>query len=322
MRAIEAATPGGPEVMKLVERPSPTPKANEARVKVEAAGVNYIDVYFRAGLYKQPAPILLGNEGAGTIDALGEGVTTFKVGQRVAWSGVNGSYATEAIVPAARLVAVPDNLDSKSAAAALLQGMTAHYLVTSTYALARDEKCLVHAAAGGVGTLLCQLAKRRGAYVFGTVSTREKAEIAKAAGADEAILYTETDFEVEIDRRTRGEKVSVVYDSVGKTTFEKSLGCLRPRGMMVLYGQSSGPVPPVELQIFNTKGALFFTRPTLGHYTATREELDWRAGEIFSAIADGSLRLSIQDTLPLERAADAHRMLESRATTGKLLLIP
>ncbi|MCK6551370.1 quinone oxidoreductase [Myxococcota bacterium] len=322
MQQIVAEHPGGPEVLQLVERPSPTPGAAELRVRVEAAGVNFIDVYHRTGLYPLPAPIALGLEGAGIVEALGPGVTDVAVGDRVAWAGAQGSYASEVVVAANKAVRVPDGVDAKTAAAIMLQGMTAELLSSSAYPLGPRDTCLVHAAAGGVGLLLVQLAKRRGARVIGTVSSRDKAELARAAGADEVILYTESDFVAEVARLTGGTKVDVVYDSVGRTTFDRSLDCLRPRGMMVLFGQSSGPVPPVDLQVLARKGSLFVTRPTLFSYVATREELLARASTIFDAVREGSLTVRIHDVLPLARAADAHRALEGRRTTGKLLLVP
>lgn len=322
MRQIQAQTSGGPEVLQLVERPSPVPGAGEVRVRVEAAGVNFIDVYHRTGQYELPKPIAVGLEGAGIVEALGPGVTDVAVGQRVAWAGAQGSYASEVVAPASKVVAVPDGVDAKLAAAVMLQGMTAEFLSSSTYALAPGDTCLVHAAAGGVGLLLVQLAKRRGARVLGTVSTRAKAELARAAGADDVIVYTETDFADEVSKVTQGAKVSVVYDSVGRTTFDRSLDCLRPRGVMVLFGQSSGAVPPVDLQVLARKGSLFVTRPTLFSYIATRAELVARASTLFDAIRAGQLSVRIHDALPLERAADAHRALEGRTTTGKLVLLP
>ena len=322
MKAIRVKTLGGPEVLTLEDIPDPKPGPGEAVVKLEAAGLNYIDVYYRTGLYKAQLPITLGVEGGGVVTEVGPNVTEVKVGDRVAYSGVLGSYAQFAAVPAARLVKLPEGLDGKAGAAAMLQGMTAHYLSHTTYPLKPGDWCLVHAAAGGVGLLLCQMAKMRGARVIGTVSTEAKAKLAREAGADEVILYTTQDFEAEVKRITGGAGVPVVYDSVGKTTFDKSLNCLAPRGVMALYGQSSGPVPPLDPAILNQKGSLFLTRPSLVHHTATREELLQRSGEVLGWIKAGKLKLRIDLTLPLAQAADAHRQLEGRQTTGKVLLIP
>jgi len=301
--------------------PEPTPAAGEAVVRLSAAGVNYIDIYFRTGLYKAPLPIPLGLEGAGTVTAVGEGVTDVAVGDRVAYTGTPGSYAEMCAVPADRLVKLPEGLSFRDGAAAMLQGMTAHYLVHSTYPLAEGDTCLVHAAAGGVGLLLCQMAKMRGATVIGTVSTPQKAALARGAGADHTILYTEQDFVREVKQQTGGRGVDVVYDGVGAKTFEGSLDCLRRRGMVALFGQSSGPVPPVDLSILNTKGSLFVTRPSLGHHMATREELVERANDVLGWVRDGKLRLRVEHVFPLERAADAHRALEGRLTTGKIVLL-
>ena len=291
-------------------------------MKLEAAGLNYIDVYYRTGLYKAQLPLTLGLEGGGVVTEVGPNVSEVKVGDRVAYTGVPGAYAQLAAVPAARLVKLPDGLDGKTGAAAMLQGMTAHYLSHSTYPLKSGDWCLVHAAAGGVGLLLCQMAKMRGARVIGTVSTEAKAKLAREAGADEVILYTTQDFEAEAKRITGGAGVRVVYDSVGKTTFDKSLSCLALRGTLVLFGQSSGPVPPFDAAVLNQKGSLFLTRPSLFHYTATREELLQRSGDVLGWIKAGRLRLRIDLTLPLAQAAEAHRQLEGRQTTGKVLLIP
>ncbi|OGL03855.1 MAG: NADPH:quinone reductase [Candidatus Rokubacteria bacterium RIFCSPLOWO2_02_FULL_68_19] len=322
MKAIRIKTLGGPEVLTLEDIPDPKPGPGEAVVKLEAAGLNFIDVYYRTGLYKAQLPITLGVEGGGVVTEVGPNVAEVKVGDRVAYSGVLGSYAQFAAVPAARLVKLPEGLDGKAGAAAMLQGMTAHYLSHATYPLKPGDWCLVHAAAGGVGLLLCQMAKMRGARVIGTVSTEAKAKLARAAGADEVILYTTQDFEAEVKRITGGAGVPVVYDSVGKTTFDKSLNCLAPRGVMVLYGQSSGPVPSLDPAILNQKGSLFLTRPSLVHHTATREELLQRSGDVLGWIKAGKLKLRIDLTLPLAQAADAHRQLEGRQTTGKVLLIP
>jgi NADPH:quinone reductase len=322
MKAIRVHVPGGPDVLKLEDVPEPTPEPGKANVKLEAAGVNYIDIYFRTGLYKAPMPLTPGLEGAGTVMAVGPGVSDIKVGERVCYTGVPGSYAQMNSVPADRLVKIPDGLSFRDGAAAMLQGMTAHYLAVSTFPLKKGDSCLVHAAAGGVGLLLCQIASMRGATVIGTVSTPEKAALAREAGADSTILYTQQDFVAEVKRVTNGRGVDVVYDSVGSTTFEKGFDCLRPRGMMVLYGQSSGPVPPFDLQVLNTKGSLFITRPSLNAYVMARDELLERAGDVLGWIKDGTLKLRIEHVFPLAQAADAHRALEGRKTTGKVLLIP
>lgn len=308
--------------MELVELPVPQPKPNEAVVKLSASGVNFIDVYFREGRYKAALPITLGQEGAGVVNAVGTEVTTVNNGDRVAWCGLLGSYAEYAAVPADRMVPIPDGVTDQQAAAAMLQGMTAHYLAHDTYTLKRDETALVHAAAGGAGLLLVQMAHHLGVRVIATVSTEEKAKLAREAGADEVILYTKSDFEAETKSLTGGKGVDVVYDSVGKTTFEKGLNTLRPRAMMVLFGGSSGPVPPFDLMVLAQKGSLYVTRPTLGHYIATREELLARSGAVFGMITAGKLKLRMEHTYPLAQAPQAHRDLESRKTTGKLLLIP
>ena len=322
MRAVQIAQTGGPEQMRVADVPTPAPGAGQALVRIAASGVNFIDVYFRAGVYKADLPITLGSEAAGTVAAIGPDVTDVTPGDRVAYAMVRGSYADYAIVPAAQLVKIPDRVDFNSAAAAMLQGMTAHYLTHSTYALKAGDECLVHAAAGGAGGLIAQMAKAQGARVLGTVSSEEKAAVARESGVDEAILYTQADFEAEVKRLTGGRGVHVVYDSVGRTTFEKSLACLRPRGVLALFGQSSGPVAPIDPQILNTRGSVFLTRPSLAHYLLTRDELLWRAGDVLNAVASGALRLRIHQTYPLDRAADAHRDLESRKTAGKLLLVP
>jgi NADPH2:quinone reductase len=322
MKAIQVLETGGPEKLQLVETPIPRPGPKEALVRVAASGVNFIDVYFRTGLYKSAMPIALGQEGAGTVEEVGAEVTEVAPGDRVAWAMPRGSYAEYAIAPAAQLVKMPDSLDFRTAAAIMLQGMTAHYLTHSTYALKPGDSCLVHAAAGGAGGLIVQMGKMLGARVFGTVSTDEKAAIARENGVDEAILYTRTEFDSEIRRLTNGRGVDVVYDSVGKTTFEKSLNCLRPRGLLALFGQSSGPVPPFDPNTLNGKGSLFLTRPSLGHYTLTREELLWRAGDVLGWVASGKLKPRIDRAYPLAEAAEAHRALEGRQTAGKLLLIP
>jgi NADPH2:quinone reductase len=322
MKAIQVKQPGGAEAMELADLPVPQPKANEAVVKVAASGVNFIDVYFREGRYKAPVPFVLGQEGAGVVSAVGTDVTSVKKGDRVAWTGLQGSYAEYAAVPADRLVPIPNGVTDQQAAATMLQGMTAHYLSHDTYPLKRGETALVHAAAGGVGLLLVQMSHNIGARVIATVSTEQKAKLAREAGADEVILYTQSDFEEETKRLTGGKAVNVVYDSVGKTTFEKGLNVLRPRGYMVLFGGSSGAVPPFDLIALSQKGSLYVTRPTLGHYIATREELVARSGAVFGMMAAGKLKLRIEHIYPLAEAQQAHRDLEGRKTTGKLLLIP
>ncbi len=322
MKAIRVHKYGGSEVLTLEDLPTPQPGPGQALVKIEAIGLNFIDVYQRTGLYPAPLPRLMGVEGAGVVEAIGPDVTEVRVGDCVAYTGVPGSYAEYAIVPAERLVTLPPGVDTRTAAAAMLQGMTAHYLIHSTYPLKKGDSCLVHAAAGGVGLLLCQMTKQAGARVFGTVSTEEKARLAREAGAEVAIRYTEQDFEAEIKRLTNGQGLQVVYDSVAKDTFEKSLNCLAPRGYLVLYGQSSGPVPPFDVNQLSAKGSLFLTRPTLAHYTRTREELLERATDILNRIPKGTLKLRIGATFPLAEAAEAHRQLEGRKTTGKVLLIP
>ena len=322
MRAIQIKQPGGPEAMELVDIPVPEPKPNEAVLKLTACGVNFIDVYQREGRYKVPLPFILGQEGAGTVTAVGADVKSVKKGDRVAWTGILGGYAEYAGVAADRLVAVPAEVTDQQAAAAMLQGMTAHYLLHDSYPLKRGETALIHAAAGGVGLLLVQMAHNIGARVLATVSTEEKAKLAREAGADEIIFYTKSDFEAETKRLTDGKGVHVVYDSVGKTTFEKGLNVLRPRGMMVLYGGSSGAVPPFDPIVLTQKGSLFLTRPSLGNYISTREELVARSSSVFGMMASGKLKLRIEHTYPLAEAQRAHRDLEGRKTTGKLLLIP
>ena len=322
MKAIRVHEPGGPEVMRLEDLPRPEPGPGQALIRIEAIGVNFIEVYQRRGLYPVPMPSTPGSEAAGAVVAVGAGVTGLAAGDLVASTDLGGTYAEFALAAADRLVRLPSGVTPRQAAAAMLQGMTAHYLACSTRPLAPGDTCLVHAAAGGVGLLLCQIAKRRGARVLGTVSTPEKAALAREAGADEVIRYTEQDFEAEVKRLTAGRGVQVVYDSVGQTTFEQSLRSLAPRGTLALFGQSSGPVAPVDPQILNRLGSLYLTRPTLGHYVATRAELMTRAGEVLGWVRDGSLRLRVDRELPLAQAAAAHRALESRATMGKLLLIP
>ena len=300
----------------------PAPGAGQVLIKIEAAGVNFVDVYQRTGLYKVALPFTLGQEAAGVVTAVGSGVSEVKVGDRVAYCHVMGAYAEYAVVPADRIVRLPEGVSTQQGAAAMLQGMTAYYLASATYPLKPGDVCLVHAAAGGVGLLLCQIAQLRGARVIGTVSTRAKATLAREAGAEDVILYTEQDFEVEVKRLTQGAGLQVVYDSVGKTTFDKGLNCLARRGLMVLYGQSSGPVGSFDPLLLSQKGSLFLTRPTLGDYIATRAELLERAGEVLGWIKSGKLKLRIDHEFPLAQAAEAHRALEGRKTTGKVLLIP
>ena len=323
MKAIQVNEHGGPEVLSYGDVSVPEPGPGEARVRLAAAGVNFIDVYQRTGRYPMETPFTLGLEGAGEVDAVGEGVEELGVGDYVAFASAPGAYAEYVVAPVDKLV--PFNvtlIEARLAAAVMLQGMTAHYLTHSTFPLQEGQTALVHAAAGGVGLLLCQMAKMRGATVIGTAGGEEKTRLAKSAGADEVIVYTEQDFVEETRRITGGEGVHVVYDSVGKSTFEGSLDCLRPRGYMVLFGQSSGPVPPLDLQILNQKGGLFVTRPALAQYTATREELLWRAGSVLSWVGNNTLDVRIGGTYSLSDAAQAHRDLEGRKTTGKLLLIP
>jgi NADPH2:quinone reductase len=321
MRAIRVHQFGGPEVLSLDEVSRPEPAEGEALVRIEAIGVNFIDVYHRTGQYRGGLPLTLGQEAAGTVEAVGAGVTDVRRGDRVAYASVQGSYADYALVPSWRLVQVPTGIDVQPAAAVMLQGMTAHYLTHSTYVVQAGQTALVHAAAGGVGLLLVQMLKRHGVRVLGTVSTEEKARIARGAGADEVILYSQADFESEVRRLTDGRGVEVVYDSVGRDTFERSLNCLRPRGLMVLFGQSSGAVPPMDPQILNAKGSLYLTRPTLAHYTADRGELQQRANDLFTWMAGGELRVRIDRTFPLTAASDAHRYLEARQSKGKVLLL-
>src|SRR4051812_34746088 len=321
MKAIQIAKTGGAEVLNLAEVSIPKPTENEAVVQIKAIGVNFIDVYLREGRYPAQLPFILGQEAAGIVTEVGAKVTDVKNGDRVAYAGVLGSYAEYASVPSARLIKIPNGVTEQQAAAAMLQGMTAHYLSHSSYPLKRGDTALIHAAAGGVGLLLVQMAHQIGARVIGTVSTEEKAKLAREAGADEIIFYTKSDFEAETKRLTDNKGVDVVYDSVGKTTFDKSLNVLRPRGYMVLFGASSGAVPPFD-PIVLSKASLFFTRPTMGHYTATRTELEQRANDVLSSVATGKLKLRIEHVYPLQNAQQAHRDLEGRKTTGKLLLIP
>ena len=322
MKAIQIKQTGGPEVLEHVDLPIPEPKPNEAVIKIAAAGVNFIDVYQREGRYKVPVPFIAGQEAAGVVTAVGADVKAVKSGDRVGFCGVRGAYAEYAAVAADRLLPIPQGVSERDAAAAMLQGMTAHYLVHDTFSLQRGQTALVHAAAGGVGLLLVQMARNIGAHVIGTVSTEEKAKLAREAGADEIIFYTQTDFEAETKWLTGGKGVDVVYDSVGKTTFEKGLNVLRPRGMMALFGGSSGAVPPFDPIVLSQKGSLFLTRPTLHHYTIAREELMARAESVFGMIAAGKLKLRVEHVYELADAQRAHRDLEGRKTTGKLLLIP
>jgi NADPH2:quinone reductase len=322
MKAIRVHQYGGLEAVTYEDIAVPEPGEGEARVRLEAIGVNFIDIYHRIGRYQGSLPLTLGQEAAGTVDAVGPGVTDVKPGDRVAFASVQGTYAEFAIAPAWRLIPIPAGVDSQTAAAVILQGMTAHYLTHSTYPLQAGESALVHAAGGGTGQLLVQVAKRRGARVIGTVSTEEKARLAREAGADEVILYTQVEFDTEVKRLTNNTGVDVVYDSVGKDTFDKSLNCLRRRGYMVLYGAASGAVPPIDPQILNAKGSLFLTRPFLGHYTADRAELLSRVSDLFQWIAAGELKVRIDKTFPLAKAAEAHRYLEGRQSKGKILLIP
>lgn len=322
MRAIQILSTGGPEVLTLRELPTPAPGPSEALIRVEACGVNFIDTYFREGRYAAELPYTLGQEAAGVVVSIGSEVSTVKPGDRVAWCGVPGTYAEYAVAPAARLIVLPEHLSSQEAAAALLQGMTAHYLAYSTYAIRQGDTVLIHAGAGGMGLILTQIAKRLGARVFTTVSTEAKAALSREAGADEVILYTQEPFDEAVRRLTGGAGIPVVYDSVGKTTFLQSLKCLQPRGLMALYGGASGAVPPFDLIQLSSMGSLFVTRPTLRDYVSTREDLEWRANDIFRWVAEGDLKLHLEYTYPLAEAAQAHRNLEGRKTTGKLLLLP
>ncbi len=322
MKAIQVFEPGGPEKLQLADIPKPAPAAGQALVKVAAIGVNYIDTYFRTGLYTSDTPIAIGMEAAGVVEDVGSGVTEVAPGDRVAYAMCRGSYAEYAAVPSRLLVKMPEGLSFELGAAAMLQGMTAHYLTHSTYPLNPGETALVHAAAGGTGLLVVQMAKLRGAHVIGTTSTAEKAALAREAGAGEVILYNQQDFAAETRRLTGGRGVDVVYDSVGAATFVKSLDSLRPRGMMVSFGNASGAVPAIEPLLLGNKGSLFLTRPSLAQYTLTREELEWRAGDVLKWLGSGRVKVRIHRSYPLAEAAQAHRDLEGRATSGKLLLIP
>jgi NADPH2:quinone reductase len=320
MKAIRIHQFGEHDALTYEDIPVPEPGEGQARVKIEATGVNFVDVYQRKGMYKPALPFTLGQEAAGIVDAVGANVSEVKVGDRVAYTSVLGSYAEYAVVPAWRLVPIPNGITSEQAAAVLLQGMTAHYLALSTFPLKAGDVALIHAAAGGTGALLVQIAKRCGAKIIATAGNAEKAHVAKSMGADEVIVYTQADFETEVKRITNNRGVDVVYDSVGKDTFDKSLNCLRMRGMMVLFGQSSGSVPPFDPQILNAKGSLFLTRPTLAHYTATRAEILQRAADLFKWMLAGELHVRIDKTFPLAHVADAHRYLESRQAMGKIVL--
>jgi NADPH2:quinone reductase len=322
MKAIRVSETGGPEVLTLAEVPAPEPGPGEAVVRVERAGVNFIDTYHRTGLYAKERPFTPGVEGGGVVDAVADDVEHVAPGDRVAWCMTPGSYAERAAVPAWKLVRVPDGLDMDVATTLMVQGMTAHYLVNSTYLLGPDDVAVVHAAAGGVGLLLVQLAKAKGATVIGTCSTEEKAARVRDRGADHVIRYTQTDFEPEVQRLTDGRGATVVYDSVGQATFRDSLKALRPRGMLVLYGQSSGPVEPFDPRDLAGGGSLFLTRPSLAHYATDRAEVEWRADELFAAVGRGELEVRVHDVMALADAADAHRRLEGRETSGKLLLRP
>jgi len=322
MKAIQVQKHGGPEVLTLADLPVPKPKSNEVVVRISAAGINFVDVYFREGRYPAPLPFVVGQEAAGIVSEVGSEVKSWKPGDRVAYTGILGSYAEYAAVPADRLVRIPETITFEQAAAAMLQGMTAHYLVNSTYSLKKGETALIHAAAGGVGLLLVQMAKNIGARVIGTAGSPDKAKLAREAGADEVINYTEQDFETETKRLTDGKGVHVVYDGVGQSTFEKDLNVLRPRGYLVLFGASSGPVPPVDPIKLLQRGSLFLTRPTVAHYIATREELEQRATDVLNMVSNGKLKLRIAHVHKLHEAQQAHRNLEGRKTTGKLLLVP
>jgi NADPH2:quinone reductase len=322
MKAIRVHEVGGPEKLRFEDVSVPDPGPGQARIKVRAIGLNFIDVYFRAGLYKAPLPLIPGMEAAGVVDAVASGVTEIQPGDRVAYAMNMGTYAQYALANASQLVKLPEGVDFNAGAAAMLQGMTAHYLTYSTFPLRHGETALIHAAAGGVGLLLIQMAKMVGARVIGTVSSEAKAALAREAGADHVVFYEREDFEAAVKNITEGRGVDVVYDSVGRTTFDKGLNCLRRRGMLVLFGQSSGVAPPFDLNVLNGKGSLYVTRPSLGHYVATRNELEWRAGDVLNWVAEGKLKLRIERTYSLKDAGEAHRALEGRQTTGKVLLLP
>ena len=322
MNAIRVRHYGGPDVLRVEEARIPVPGDGQALIKLRASGVNFIDIYHRMGLYQVAVPFTPGMEGAGVVESIGRNVTEIQPGDRVAYAMTVGSYAQYALVPAWQLVKLPDGIDYELGAAVMLQGMTAHYLTQTAFPLKPGDTILLHAAAGGAGLLIVQMAKRQGARVFGTVSSEEKGRLAREAGADEIIFYTRSDFEAEVKKLTSGKGVNVVYDSVGKSTFEKSLNCLALRGTLVLFGQSSGPVAPLDPGLLAAKGSLFLTRPSLSHYTATREELLYRAGDVLDWVASGHLKVRLEKTFPLTEAAEAHRQLEGRLTAGKILLIP
>lgn len=322
MKAIRIHEPGGPEKLQLEEIPTPEPEEGELLVRLEAIGVNYTDVQLRRGTHGIPMPVTPGREGAGVVEALGPGVSGFAVGDRVAYAPVQGAYAEFTLLPAAEAIKMPDGMEMQLAAAVMLQGMTAHYLCYSTFPLKAGESCLIHAGAGGMGLMLIQMCKALGATIYSTVSTEEKAQLAREAGADHVINYAQADFEDEINRLAGPKMLHVIYDAVGKTTFAKGLNLLRPRGVMALYGAASGPVPPLELQELSDKGSIYVTRPMLGHYTLTREELEWRANDVMNWVNSGQIKVRIGGTWPLAEAAAAQAALESRATTGKLLLLP
>ena len=322
MKAVRVNEYGGPEALSYEEVKKPAPGSNEVLIKIAAAGVNYIDTYQRSGLYQVPLPLTLGLEAAGVVEELGDGVTKYNKGDRVAYTSVPGAYAEYASVPEEKLVSLSDGVSFNEGAAAMLQGCTAHYLCKSTYQVKQGDSCLIHAAAGGVGLLLIQMVKNAGGFVIGTVSTDDKANLAKEAGADEVILYSEKDFEAEVNRITAGDGVNVVYDSVGKSTFEKSINCLSRLGFMVLYGNASGPVTEFNPATLGPKGSLFLTRPTLFDYTADRASLEWRTGDVFDWISKGELKLRIEHFYSLSDAQEAHQDLEGRKTSGKIILTP
>jgi NADPH2:quinone reductase len=322
MKAIQIREIGGPEVLQIVDLPIPVPGPGQVLIRIESTGMNFIEIYFRKGQYKATLPMIPGSEAAGTVEELGPGVNGFKPGDSVAAVGVLGSYAEYALVPAAQLVRVPEGVTPEQAAAAMLQGMTAHYLAYSTWPLKSGETCLIHAGAGGVGLLLTQLAAKIGARIITTVSTEEKAELSREAGASDVILYSQQDFVAEVKRLTNNKGVDVVYDSVGKTTFDGSLNCLRPRGLLALFGGSSGAVPPFDLIGLSSKGSLYITRPTLWHYISSREELEWRAGDVLKWVKSGELKLRMEHIYPLTEAGQAQSDMENRRTTGKILLEP
>ncbi len=322
MKAIRISQYGGAEVLSFEDIDAADPGEGQVRITIEAAGINFIDTYQRTGLYPLDLPLTLGLEGAGTVNAVGAGVSDLAKGDRVAWKSVAGSYAEQVVADEAEVIKIPSDVATKTAAAVMLQGLTAHYLVNSTYPIREGDTCLIHAAAGGVGLLLVQMAKMRGARVIGTTSTEEKAALARGVGADDIILYTERDFEADVLSLTDGQGVEVVYDSVAKATWEKSINCLKPRGYMVFFGNASGPVPPIDPLLLSQKGSIYLTRPTLNSYTQTREEYLQRTRDVMGWIQDGRLSVRIGEEHPLENATEAHNRLEGRQTTGKVLLIP